>query len=341
MRVPLREAIFGIPEQVRDSRPTRSLLQRAGAPPRPVEHVLFTGMGGSGMAAEIALSCARPPRGVPIGLVRGYELPAWVSSATMVVGVSHSGETEETLSVIRAARDRGAMLTCVTAGGTLSTMESDGALVLPVPGGMMPRAALGSLAATCALLLEHLGMWHDAHAEMGRTADHLAARRDQHGATGSDAATIARQLVGAMPIVMGGGAVGATAAARWKADLNENAKVQAAAVAIPEANHNDLCAWAGPNDALAAVLLRHADEHPRVERRFELLRPVFEASARRVLEVRAQGATAFGRLLDLALTGSFVSLELADALGVDPEPIPLIDDLKAGLMGGDEGSVAA
>ena len=155
------------------------------------------------------------------------------------------------------------------------------------------------------------------------------------------ATALARELVGVTPIVMGGGAVGATAAARWKADLNENAKAQAAALALPEANHNDLCAWAAPHDGLAAVLLRHADEHPRVARRFDLVRPVFEASCQPCPRGAGRGSDAFGRLLDLALTGSFVSLALADALGVDPEPIPLIDALKTGMAAADEGSVAA
>ncbi len=182
-------------------------------------------------------------------------------------------------------------------------------------------------------------MWDGAHKELAHAADHLATRRDEHARPGTEVSRIAERLVGAFPVVMGGGAIGGTAAARWKADLNENAKAQAAALALPEANHNDLCAWAAPNAELAAVLLRHADEHPRVADRFALVRPVFEASCQRVIDVHAEGETPFGRLMDLALAGSFVSLALADALGVDAEPIPLIDELKAGLAGA--GSVAA
>ena len=143
-RIVLRDAIFGIPEQVRDARLAQRLLHRAGHHRVSVEHVLFTGMGGSGMAAEIALALRRAAaaayrsRSCAATSCRpGCRVRRWWSASRT------PGETEETLSVMRAARDRGALLTCITAGGALAAMESDGALVLPVPGGMMPRAGAG------------------------------------------------------------------------------------------------------------------------------------------------------------------------------------------------------
>jgi glucose/mannose-6-phosphate isomerase len=50
-----------------------------------------------------------------------------------------------------------------------------------------------------------------------------------------------------------------------------------------------------------------------------------------VIEVRAEGEGDLAQLLDLVLIGDFVSLHLAASEGVDPGPIPVLDDLKRWL----------
>ena len=48
-----------------------------------------------------------------------------------------------------------------------------------------------------------------------------------------------------------------------------------------------------------------------------------------VVEVWAEGADDLGRLLDLVLLGELVSLHLAAREGVDPGPVPAIDDARS------------
>jgi glucose/mannose-6-phosphate isomerase len=47
-----------------------------------------------------------------------------------------------------------------------------------------------------------------------------------------------------------------------------------------------------------------------------------------VIEVRAQGEGELAQLLDLVLVGDFVSLHLAAREGIDPGPVPILEDLK-------------
>jgi glucose/mannose-6-phosphate isomerase len=48
-------------------------------------------------------------------------------------------------------------------------------------------------------------------------------------------------------------------------------------------------------------------------------------------EVWAEGEGALAQLLDLVLQGDFVSLHLAAQEGLDPGPVPILDEIKAEL----------
>ena len=84
---------------------------------------------------------------------------------------------------------------------------------------------------------------------------------------------------------------------------------------------------------ITLVELRHDVEHPQEQRRFELVRDLMDEVVHDVVEVRAEGEGALAQLFDLTLMGDFVSLHLAAQAGIDPGPIPVLDDLKRALAG--------
>ena len=65
-----------------------------------------------------------------------------------------------------------------------------------------------------------------------------------------------------------------------------------------------------------------------MSRRFDLVADVLREVVADVIEVRAAGEGDLAQLLDLALIGDFVSLHLAGQEGIDPGPIPVLDELK-------------
>jgi glucose/mannose-6-phosphate isomerase len=93
--------------------------------------------------------------------------------------------------------------------------------------------------------------------------------------------------------------------------------------------------WGQHGDAtrqlISLVNLRHDAEHPQVSRRFDLVVEVLREVMADVIEVRASGEGDLAQLLDLALIGDFVSLHLAGNEGIDPGPIPVLDDIKVQL----------
>src|SRR5262245_50152780 len=60
--------------------------------------IVICGMGGSAIGGDLTRTLVEREAKVPIVVVRGYDLPAFVGPNTLVVLSSFSGATEETLS---------------------------------------------------------------------------------------------------------------------------------------------------------------------------------------------------------------------------------------------------
>jgi hypothetical protein len=123
------------------------------------EEALVAGMGGSGIAGDIAAVVAEE-RGRRSSVHKSYGLPGWAKRTDpLVVLVSHSGDTEETLSAAAAALSAGIRPAAVTTGGRLGDMAAEkGWPLVMAPPGPQPRAAVGYLAGGVLRLLESAGM---------------------------------------------------------------------------------------------------------------------------------------------------------------------------------------
>jgi glucose/mannose-6-phosphate isomerase len=302
-----------------------------------VENVVVLGMGGSGIAGDVLVAAAAPFMPVPITVVKGYEPPDFVGTGTLVFAISFSGDTEETVEAAGSAFEAGASLIVVAGGGALAAMAGEWEVPLvPVPTDIpQPRAALGAMAVPPLLLLEQIGLFPGALQWVDQATEQLRRRRDELARPGNQAEDIARRIGRTIPLVHSSQDLGAVAALRWKAQINENAKCPAFFNVYPELCHNELAGWGQHGDAtrqlITLVNLRHDAEHPQVSRRFELVEEVLREVVADVVEVRASGEGDLAQLLDLALVGDFVSLHLAGNEGIDPGPIPVLADLKVDL----------
>ncbi len=331
------DATAGFPEQVATAASAARGLD--GLPDRAyVEHVVVLGMGGSGMAGDVVVAVAGPYLPVPVVVAKSYAAPDFVGRGSLVFAVSFSGDTEETLEAAAEAYEAGAHLVVVTAGGALGRLADEwGAPQVAVPSDIpQPRAALGAMAVPMVVALSEMGLFPGADEWLRLAVDQLRRRRDQLVAPGNVAEEVAERIGRTIPLVHGGQSLGATAAARWRAQINENAKTPAFSSAYPELCHNEIAGWGQLGDVtrqvMSVVNLRHDGEHPQVARRFELVGELLRESVAEVVEVAAEGEGELAQLFDLVLVGDFVSLHLAAAAGVDPGPVPVLSELKRRLQ---------
>lgn len=311
--------------------------QSAGISPRDLPGGLVVcGMGGSAIGGDLAAAALGDRATRPIATVRGYALESWIPPETLVLCASYSGETEETLACFEAAGAAGAQRVVLTTGGTLAELARDeGAPVIGVPAGMQPRAAVIYMtvgALECAALC---GAAPALHAEIDTATAGLERLVEEWGPGAPDEALskrVARELDGTIPVVHG--AASTTAAGRrWSTQIAENAKGAAFWSELPEANHNQICGWERGRAAapLSGVFLADPDQHPRVQRRMELMAAEVERVGAPVVHVDARGESRLERVLSLVLLGDIVSVYLAVLAGVDPTPVNAIERFKASL----------
>ncbi len=302
-----------------------------------IENVVVLGMGGSGICGDIMTSVAGPFMATPIVVTKGYEPPNFVGPRTLCFALSFSGNTEETVEAATAAAAAGAQMVVVAAGGELGALAEEwSAPCIGLPTDIpMPRAGLGAMAIPTLTVLEDVGLFPGARQWAERAVEQLRARRDSLRGDDSAAAALARRIGRTMPLVYGGGGLGAAAALRWKNQVVENAKAPSFCAQVPELMHNDICGWGQHGDVtrqvLTLVLLRHDHEHPQMERRFDLVKRWTDEAVAGIEEVHAAGDGSLAQLLDLMWFGDVVTLHMAYQAGVDPGPVAVLDEIKAAL----------
>lgn len=331
-RADMLGVLGGLPAQVREATANGQRLR-----PRvrgPFRGILFTAMGGSAMGADMAALRLGQAGDVPCAVVRGYDPPAWAGRGTLVVAVSYSGNTEETLACAQAAQRRGAQVLAITSGGELASWtEQHGGDVVRVPAGLQPRAGLGHLTFATLGALETMGL-----AQLGKepeaVAAHLERLRAQLEPKGPEAANPAKQLARAMhgriPFVYGAGAL-EVAARRFATQLNENPKVLCHWGPVPEAHHNELSAWfADPTlrEATLPVVMQGEPPGTPVGARERASMALLQEAGARPWLLEAKGDTALARVFHAIYVGDYASVYLACLLGRDPTPVEAIQKLK-------------
>jgi glucose/mannose-6-phosphate isomerase len=329
----MQDAAFGLPDQIDQS--MQESREIVGLPEiEDIDQVLILGMGGSGIAGDIVEAIAAPRMAVPVIVSKGYECPSFVDRRTLVMAVSFSGETEETLHAASIAHELDARIVAVTCGGLLGELAGqwDSSLHLVDSSIPMPRCAVGAVSVPLLMALQSIGLLSGIDSELRSCVETLRERCDSIK-NGLNAPLEVAQAIGDdIPLIYGGGRIGVVAAARLKNQVNENAKTPAFFNAMPELCHNEIAGWGVVGDVtrhrISPLHLRHSFEHPRLSQRFDFNESIATSGQHGVATIQAQGDTPLAQLFDLILFGDQMSLELAALRGQDPGPIDVLTELK-------------
>lgn len=302
--------------------------------------VVVAGMGGSGIGGIYLRSLYEEMGKVPCVVVRDYSLPRFVGKDALVFACSYSGDTEETLSVVKEAIERGCSVMAVTSGGALEGLSVRyGFPLVKIPCGQPPRTALGYLFLPLVVCSMRLGLLRESSLDsVLRTLEGcLKEWGPGNSLVKNSAKSLARELFGSVPLFYGVGSWQGGVAERWKGQMNENAKIMAFAHSFPELNHNEILGWVLSSrqgvSRWSVVFLQGGLESERMRLRVRLMRDYLVPYAS-VYEVTAPGVTICEKILSLTYFGDFLSLYLAALYGVDPEEMEPIRALKRALREG-------
>ena len=306
--------------------------------PGRVDEVVILGTGGgSAASANLLRSYLFDRCHLPIISVQGYNAPGFVDGHSLVFAVSHSGKTEETLSSVRQALARGATVVGLGAGGRLrEELTAAGAAHVQVPGGLMPRAAIGYIFTPLLTLLSRWGLAPDCRPELAEAKALLARLAPACGPESPLAANPAKKLAAALgpyiPVVYGFADVYDAVAWRIKNQLGENSKYMAFWNTIPHLHHDEAVGWDMQPELcrhLGFLLLRDAAaESEAMARRWVATTAILQERMGTVQTVWARGEGRLARLLSLVLLGDFFTVYMALQKDVDPTPVAIIDRFK-------------
>lgn len=299
---------------------------KISTPKHEIRNVLICGMGGSGIGGRLVAKWVEDELSVPVTFSQDYGIPGFVSKNTLLIGSSYSGNTEETLSSIHQALEKGAQLIGITSGGQLLQLCQENKYdVIVVPGGNPPRAALAYSLVQLLHIFAELGMSSKLRlAEMAKARDLIVAEQDSIRKIGREMASFINGNVAIFyattdyePVVV-----------RARQQFNENGKNLGWSHTIPEMNHNELVGWGGGDDRFALVVLETDDVHPRNAKRLEITKATIAKKTKNLMSVQSKGKSRIERSIYFINIVDWASLYITDLNGADPIDIEIIDYLK-------------
>ncbi|HMX74815.1 MAG TPA: SIS domain-containing protein [Anaerolineales bacterium] len=308
---------------------------------KDIQTIVISAMGDSAVAAELVIASVSSSIRLPVALHRGYGLPAFASGPqTLVVCISHSGNSEEVLDVFEAAQKNNCTVMVISTGGEIAMRAADKNIpawkfdsngVVDTAAVAYPFGLLLALFARPGLIPDPASDVAEAVAMMKRSQQHITA---DVIAAKNPAKRYAGQLVGRWVTFVGTENL-APVARRWKMQINQLAKAGANFEIIPESTHNTLIATINPNPTLNAhtmtLFMKAPSDHPRNKLRSDLMRQAFMLEALNTDVIEARGDSVIAHLWTLMIFGDYMAYYLAMAYGADPSEEDAFVNFKRSL----------
>jgi glucose/mannose-6-phosphate isomerase len=293
-------------------------------------NILICGLGGSGIGGKLVANWLYNDLDLTVALCQDYDLPKYVNNKTLVIASSYSGDTEETLSAVEQAHNKGAYIVAVTSGGKLAEFcKKHNYEYILVPGGNPPRTQLAFSIVQLTHIFAQLGMIKaDRLEEFSKAADLLESDKET---IHNEAKNLAGFIHG-KDLIIYSDAKDEAIAIRARQQFNENSKILCSHHVIPEMNHNELVGWAGGNENHAVLFLHTGNVHEQNQKRFDYSRLVVQTKTKHIFDLSTNNGSSIMRSLHLIHIIDWASYYLAEQTNVDAIEIGVIINLKNSLV---------
>jgi glucose/mannose-6-phosphate isomerase len=292
------------------------------------------GMGASAISGDIIAEAVLATWDIPVQVIRSTTIPNWIDEKTLIIALSYSGNTKETLMMYDQAKAKGCRIIVIAAGGELrDRCLRDCNKLIEVPNNMQPRSSIGYIIGYLANIIEKAG-GPKVKTELSRMVSSLHKFRGSIWTRNAEspAKKIAERMHGTVPAIYGTGTLSAVAI-RWKNQVNENAKMIAFNGIIQEMNHNEIVGWSEciQRSKCRPVFLCEDEVPETAENMMQESISIMRSSGIDLETITITGRTALERSLKAVMLGDYVSLFLASMNGVDPMDVGPIVTFKQRL----------
>jgi len=297
---------------------------------KDIDHVVFSGMGGSGTIGDL-FSSILSKTNIHTTVVKGYVLPNTVDENTLVVPISISGNTIETISTLESANKKNCKIISFFSGGKMESLCTKNNIQFrKIPKIHSPRASFPNF--VYAILKTLNSILPIDKQEIAQSINLLEnTSREISSANLSDtnpSLNLANWIDGIPVIYYPSGLQ--SAAIRFKNSLQENAKTHAIVEDVIESSHNGIVSWERSSGVLP-VMIEGTDDHTKTKERWEILRQYFEENDIQYKEIFTVDGSILSKIMCLIYLLDYTTIYNAVRLGIDPSPVKSIDFIKEKL----------
>ena len=292
-----------------------------------ISHIVFCGMGGSGAIGDIFSSILSKTK-IHVTVVKGYLIPNTVDNETLVVPISISGNTVETLAALESAIRVGSKIIAFTSGGEMEKIcKKNNIDFRIIPMIHSPRASFGIFLFAMLKILESILPINKK--EVREAIEELKETKKKITYKNSDEKNFALEFakwIDKIPIIYYPFGL-ESAAIRFKNSLQENAKIHAIAEDVIEACHNGIVSWE-KESMIKPILVEGIDDHKKTKERWDILKKFFELNSIQFKEIHTVEGGILSKIINLIYFLDYVSIYVALLSKTDPTPVNAIDFIK-------------
>ena len=300
-----------------------------------VNNIIIAGMGGSAIGGDVVYSLIKNEIKIPFVVNRGYDLPAWANSSTLIICSSYSGNTEETISILEEAKSLGAKVIGITTGGVLESLCKNYSFdFVNIPSGLQPRAALAFSFIPLLYILKKTSLINvEVKNWLESSVDLIKSKREEYSLAkeNNPVYQLANKLYKKLPIIYADSESLETVAVRLKGQICENSKILAYHSIYPEMNHNEIVGWENNEDFFSnyyVLWLMDDEMNSRNKSRKNIISEILFDLDVSQQEIKVDGNSFKERFLLLIHYGDWLSYWCAILHNTDPSPVKNIQTLK-------------
>lgn len=297
---------------------------------RPFNKIAICGMGGSALVGDI-FYCFKLRNYTPLSIAipifthRSYDLPPDTDENTLVICISYSGNTEETISAYEKAMGKSLAVVGITCDGKLKTLfEQNQTPWIEIPNKQIPpRMSLGyQIAALIKIFI--------AYSLLPQSIQDTviaSVKKIKPADLESFGEELSIKIGDKIPIIYASDE-NKGLARLWKIKFNENAKIPAFFNSLPELNHNEMNGWLKYAERFHFIFLADAADSPRLQKRFKITADIINELHGTVDILEIKGENTLEKVNWAIVTGDWLSYYIALHHDIDPVPVALMEEFK-------------
>ncbi|RZD44717.1 MAG: glucose-6-phosphate isomerase [Thaumarchaeota archaeon] len=292
-----------------------------------IDHIVFAGMGGSGAIGDLFASILSKTN-IHVTMVKGYLLPQTVDDSTLVVTTSVSGNTAETLTVLKSASKLNCKIIAFCSDGKMKQYCIDNEINFRIIN-LIHSPRVSFITYVYSILNILLSILPINENDILVSIDSLFKIHKQissNNLTDSNPAINLANWITGIPLIYYPYGLH-SAAIRLKSALQENSKIHVITEDIIESCHNGIVAWENPS-IVQPILIQGTADYIKTKERFSIIEQYFTKNKIDFKVINSVDGNILTKLISLIYLFDYSSIYRAILSKTNPSPVYSIDYVK-------------